>query len=91
MDFAFTDEHKALRAMVREFAEDRIAPQAEQWDRDHHFPIDVVQEMGELGLFGITADEAWGGANADFTSQCIAIEELARVDQSMAITIEAGV
>jgi len=57
----------------------------------HHFPSDVVQEMGDLGLFGITADEEWGGAGADFTSLCIAIEELARVDQSMAITLEAGV
>ena len=91
MDFDFTDEHNALRAMVREFAQDRIAPNAVQWDADHHFPSDVVREMGDLGLFGITADEEWGGAGADFTSLCIAIEELARVDQSMAITLEAGV
>lgn len=91
MDFAFTAEHDALRAMVREFAESRIVPNAEAWDRDHHFPSDVVQDMGELGLFGITADERWGGADGDFTSLCIAIEELARVDQSMAITLEAGV
>ncbi len=91
MDFDFTDEHKALRSMVREFAEDRITPNAEQWDADHHFPADVVREMGDLGLFGITADEEWGGAGADFVSLCIAIEEIARVDQSMAITLEAGV
>jgi butyryl-CoA dehydrogenase len=91
MDFDFTDEHDALRSMVREFAKDRIAPNAEQWDADHHFPQDVVQEMGEIGLFGITANEEWGGAGADFTSLCIAIEEIARVDQSMAITLEAGV
>jgi len=91
MDFDFTDEHDALRSMVREFADDRIAPNSQQWDADHHFPGDVVKEMGDLGLFGITADEQWGGAGADFTSLCIAIEEVARVDQSMAITIEAGV
>lgn len=91
MDFDFTDEHNALRSMVREFADDRIAPYAEQWDTEHYFPTEVVREMGDLGLFGITADEAWGGAGADFTSLCIAIEEIARVDQSMAITIEAGV
>ena len=91
MDFTFTSEHEALRSMVREFAEDRIAPNAVAWDRDHHFPVDVVREMGDLGLFGITADERWGGAGADFTSLCIAIEEIARVDQSMAITLEAGV
>lgn len=91
MDFEFTDEHKALRSMVREFAEDRITPKAEQWDTEHHFPADVVREMGDLGLFGITAEEQWGGAEADFTSLCIAIEEIARADQSMAITLEAGV
>ncbi len=91
MDFDFTDEHKAVRAMVREFANDRIAPNAKQWDEDHYFPHDVVREMGDLGLFGITADEAWGGAGADFVNLCIAIEEIARVDQSMAITLEAGV
>ena len=91
MDFIFTDEHKALREMVREFAQDRIAPHAEAWDRDHHFPTEVVTEMGDLGLFGITSEEEWGGAGADFTSLCITIEELAKVDQSMAITLEAGV
>lgn len=91
MDFDFTDEHRALQAMVREFAEERIAPNSAQWDAKHHFPEDVVREMGELGLFGITAHEEWGGAGADFTSLCIAIEEVARVDQSMAITLEAGV
>lgn len=91
MDFDFTDEHDALRVMVREFADNRITPNAEQWDAEHHFPTDVVREMGELGLFGITADEEWGGAGADFTSLCIAIEEISRADQSMGITIEAGV
>ncbi len=91
MDFAFAPEHEALREMVNDFAANRIAPHAEAWDRDHHFPTDVVHEMGDLGLFGITSDERWGGAGADFTSLCIAIEEIARVDQSMAITLEAGV
>ncbi|MEN8239382.1 MAG: acyl-CoA dehydrogenase family protein [Actinomycetota bacterium] len=91
MDFSFTDEHIALRAMMREFTGSRIAPHAEQWDADHHFPTDVVTEMGDLGLFGITADEEWGGAGGDFTSLCIAIEELSRVDQSMGITLEAAV
>jgi butyryl-CoA dehydrogenase len=91
MNFSFTDEHVALRAMMREFAQSRIAPHAEQWDTDHHFPTDVVADMGDLGLFGITADEEWGGAGGDFTSLCIAIEELSRVDQSMGITLEAAV
>jgi butyryl-CoA dehydrogenase len=91
MNFSFTDEHVALRAMMREFAQSRIAPHAEKWDTDHHFPTDVIEEMGELGLFGITADGEWGGAGGDFTSLCIAIEELSRVDQSMGITLEAAV
>jgi len=91
MNFSFTDEHRALRAMMREFARSRIAPHAEQWDEDHHFPTDVMADMGDLGLFGITADEEWGGAGGDFTSLCIAIEELSRVDQSMGITLEAAV
>jgi short/branched chain acyl-CoA dehydrogenase len=91
MNFSFTDEHLALRTMMSEFAQSRIAPYAEQWDADHHFPTDVVSEMGELGLFGITADEEWGGAGGDFTSLCIAIEELSRVDQSTAVTLEAAV
>jgi short/branched chain acyl-CoA dehydrogenase len=91
MDFTITPEHDALREMVRDFSDTQIAPHAEEWDRDHHFPTDVVHQMGELGLFGITSDERWGGAGADFTSLCIAIEEIARVDQSMAITLEAGV
>jgi butyryl-CoA dehydrogenase len=91
MNFSFTDEHVALRAMMREFAQSRIAPHAEQWDTDHHFPTDIIEEMGDLGLFGITADGEWGGAGGDFTSLCIAIEELSRVDQSMGITLEAAV
>ena len=77
--------------MMREFTASRIADQAEQWDTDHHFPTDVISEMGDLGLFGITADEEWGGAGGDFTSLCIAIEELSRADQSMGITLEAAV
>jgi butyryl-CoA dehydrogenase len=91
MNFSFTEEHIALRTMMREFARSRIAPFAEQWDIEHHFPVDAVSEMGDLGLFGITADEEWGGAGGDFTSLCIAIEELSRVDQSMGITLEAAV
>ncbi len=91
MDFTFAPEHEALREMVSDFSASRIAPNAEAWDRDHHFPTDVVHEMGDLGLFGITSDDRWGGAGADFTSLCIAIEEIARADQSMAITLEAGV
>jgi butyryl-CoA dehydrogenase len=86
-----TEEHDALRALVRDFARTEIAPHAEAWDREHHFPVDVVQKMGQLGLFGLTAPEEYGGADGDFTSLCVAIEEIGRVDQSMGITLEAAV
>jgi len=85
------DDHEALRAMVRDFATSEIEPYAEEWDRTHEFPLDTVRKMGELGLFGIPFPESVGGGGGDFTGLCIAIEELARVDQSVAITLEAGV
>ena len=91
MHVEFTEEHDALRRVVREFAESEIAPHAEAWDRDHHFPVDVVRGMGDLGLFGIPFPEEYGGGGGDLTMLCIAIEELARVDHSLAITLEAGV
>jgi short/branched chain acyl-CoA dehydrogenase len=93
MTFELTREHEDFRHSVREFAEAEIAPYAAQWDRDHHFPTDVVQKMGKLGLMGLTAPEEYGGAgeDGDFTSLCVAIEELGRVDQSMSITLEAAV
>lgn len=84
-------EHEDFRRVVREFAESRIAPHVAQWDSDHHFPIDVVHEMGDLGLFGITAPQEFGGAGGDFTSLCVAIEELGRVDQALGVTLEAAV
>ncbi|HCB05752.1 MAG TPA: acyl-CoA dehydrogenase family protein [Nocardioides sp.] len=91
--FELSREHEEFRRSVREFAEAEIAPHAAQWDRDHHFPVDVVQKMGALGLFGLTSPEEYGGAgeDGDFTSLCVAIEEIGRVDQSMGITLEAAV
>jgi butyryl-CoA dehydrogenase len=91
MDHSFTDEQEQFRKVVRDFAEAQIAPHAEAWDRDHFFPVDTVQAMGELGLFGLPFPEEYGGSAADFSTLCIAIEELGRVDQSLAITLEAGV
>ena len=84
------EEHEALRKVVREFADAEIEPYAEAWDRDHTFPVETVLAMGELGLFGIPFPEPYGGGG-DLTGLCVAIEEMARVDQSMAITLEAGV
>ena len=87
----FTDEQEAFRRVVRDFAAREIAPHAAEWDRDHVFPTDTVRAMGELGLFGLVFPEEYGGGDADFTTLCIAIEEIGRADQSMGITLEAGV
>ncbi len=84
-------DHEAFRAVVRDFAETEVAPYVAEWDREHRFPVETVRAMGDLGLFGITAPEEYGGAGGDFTSLCIAIEELGRVDQSVGITLSAGV
>ena len=96
MSFELSAEHEQFRRTVRDFAQREIAPHAAQWDRDHHFPVDVVHKMGELGLMGLTAPEEYGGAgltgeDGAFTSLCLAIEEIGRVDQSMGITLEAAV
>ena len=87
----FTDEQESFRSVVREFAESEIRPHAEEWDREHKFPTSTVQAMGELGLFGLMFSEEWGGAGAGLITQCLAIEEIGRVDQSMGITLEAAV
>lgn len=94
--FELSREHEEFRRSVRDFAAAEIAPHVAQWDRDHHFPVDVVQKLGELGLMGLTGPEEYGGAGLDpadgpFTSLCLAIEELGRVDQSIGITLEAAV
>jgi butyryl-CoA dehydrogenase len=91
MEFDFSDEQEQFRKVVRDFADTAIAPYAEAWDRDHVFPTDAVLAMGELGLFGLPFPAEYGGSDSDFTTLCLAIEEIARVDQSMAITLEAGV
>jgi butyryl-CoA dehydrogenase len=87
----FSEEQEQFRKVVRDFAESAIAPHAEAWDRDHYFPVDVVLAMGDLGLFGLPFPEEYGGSGADFATLCLAIEEIGRVDQSMSITLEAGV
>lgn len=87
----FKEEHVAFRKVMRRFADSEIAPHARAWDRTRKFPLGAVAAMGDLGLFGLPFDERYGGSNSDFTTLCIAIEELARVDQSIAITLEAAV
>ncbi|MGI8823843.1 MAG: acyl-CoA dehydrogenase family protein [Acidimicrobiia bacterium] len=89
--FELSQEHEAFRKVVGEFAEAEIAPHAARWDRDHVFPEDVVGKMGDLGLFGLPFPEEIGGGGGDFTSLCVAIEEIGQVDQSIGITLEAAV
>ena len=91
MDFGFTQEQADFRQAVGEFAREVVAPRAEEMDERHELPMDIVKQMGELGLFGLPFPEEYGGQGADFTSFCIAVEELARVDSSIAITLEAAV
>src|SRR5215469_852813 len=90
MSFELSEEHESFRKVVREFAEKEIAPHVAAWDRDHYFPVELVRKMGDLGLFGLAVPEEYGGAGGDFTSVCVAIEELGRGDQSIGITLEAG-
>ncbi|NHN54645.1 acyl-CoA dehydrogenase [Calidifontibacter sp. DB0510] len=92
--FELTKDHEDFRRVVRDFAESKIAPHVEEWDAQAHFPSELVPQMGELGLFGLVVPEEYGGAGLDeggFTYLCLAIEELGRVDQSMGITLSAGV
>jgi len=86
-----TEEERELAAMVREFAETVVAPQAYEADRTHTLSMDVVSQMGDLGLFGLPFPEEYGGQGGDYMALGIAIEALGRVDQSIAITLEAGV
>jgi short/branched chain acyl-CoA dehydrogenase len=89
--FELGEEHEAFRKSVRDFAEREVAPHVADWDRRHHLPLEIVRAMGDLGLFGLVVPEQYGGSGGDFTSLCVAIEELGRVDQSIGITLEAGV
>jgi len=89
--FELSKDHEDFRAVVREFAEAEVAPYVAGWDRNHHFPVDLIPKMGDLGLFGLVVPEEFGGGDGDFTNLCVAIEELGRVDQSIGITLSAGV
>jgi short-chain 2-methylacyl-CoA dehydrogenase len=89
VNYELTDEQQLLRSTVREFAETRVAPIAEELDRESRFPYELVAEMAELGLMGIPIPEEYGGAGADTVSYAIAVEELTRIDSSVAITMAA--
>lgn len=89
--YGLDDEHLELAALVRSFADERVAPQAYEADRTKTLPLDIVREMGDLGLFGLPFPEEVGGQGGDYVALGLALEALARVDQSIAITLEAGV
>src|SRR5919106_5653542 len=89
MHFDLTEEQQAIRTLVRDFALGEVRPVAEELDRTKSFPYEIVRKLGELGLMGIPYPEEYGGGGADTLSYAIAIEELTRVDSSVAITVAA--
>jgi alkylation response protein AidB-like acyl-CoA dehydrogenase len=91
VDLDLSSEQEDFQKTIRSFVDDVIRPQAERWDREHELPMDAVSQMAELGLFGLPFPEDYGGSNAGFLTLCLAIEEIARVDSSLAITLEAAV
>jgi len=86
-----TDEQRAIRDLARDFCEGEVRPHAAEWDEHHLFPYDAVAKMGHLGFFGLTVPEEHGGSGGDFTSLCLAIEEISRGDTGLGITLEAAV
>ncbi|HEX7291457.1 MAG TPA: acyl-CoA dehydrogenase family protein [Conexibacter sp.] len=86
-DHELTDEQRDIRALARDFAEREIAPHAAAWDRDHRFPREVFEQLGELGLMGACVSPEHGGAGTDFLSYVLALEELARADAGVAVTV----
>lgn len=90
MDFNFNEEHRLLRESVRDFAENEIKPLAPELDEKQTFSVELTKQMAELGLFGITVPEEYGGQGMDYLGYIIAVEELARVDGSQAATVAAG-
>ena len=89
MDFALTPEQDLLRKSVREFTEAEIRPHVMEWDEAQHFPLELLPKLGELGLMGIQFPEAYGGAGMSAVDYCICIEELARVDPSVSLSVAA--
>jgi alkylation response protein AidB-like acyl-CoA dehydrogenase len=90
-DFRLSEEHEALRQSVREFALDVVAPVIGDFYERHAFPYEIVRQMGKMGLFGLPFPEEHGGMGGDYFALCVALEELARVDSSVAITLEAAI
>ncbi|WP_370093517.1 acyl-CoA dehydrogenase family protein [Streptacidiphilus sp. MAP12-20] len=91
MDHRLDPEHEELRRTVREFAQDVVAPKIGDYYEQNEFPYEIVREMGRMGLFGLPFPEEFGGMGGDYFALCLVLEELARVDSSVAITLEAAV
>jgi short/branched chain acyl-CoA dehydrogenase len=91
IDHRLPAEYEELRRTVEEFAHDVIAPKIGEFYEHHEFPYEIVREMGRMGLFGLPFSEEYGGMGGDYFALCLVLEELARVDSSVAITLEAGV
>src|ERR687890_2727709 len=87
MDFDLSDEQQAVRRLAREFADGEVRPVAEELDREKRFPYEIVAKLGELGLMGIPFPEQYGGGGGDSLAYALAVEELTRVDSSVAITM----
>jgi short-chain 2-methylacyl-CoA dehydrogenase len=90
-DFGLNEEHRELRETVRRFALDKIAPVIGEYYERHEFPYELIEQMGSMGLFGLPFPSEHGGMDGDYLGLCIALEELARVDSSVAITLEAAI
>jgi short/branched chain acyl-CoA dehydrogenase len=91
VDFRLNDEQEALRDSVREFAREQVAPVIAEHYEHETFPYDIVRQMGKMGLFGLPFPEEHGGMGGDYFALCLALEELARIDSSVAVTVEAAV
>ena len=91
IDFRLDEEHEALRKTVQEFAREEVAPVIGDFYEREEFPYEIVAKMGRMGLFGLPFPEEYGGMGGDYFALCLALEELARVDSSVAVTVEAGV
>jgi alkylation response protein AidB-like acyl-CoA dehydrogenase len=91
MDFEYTDDQKELCRALREFAEKEIVPYASEWDEKERFPAEVIRKLGELGFLGVIFPEDYGGAGMSYAEYAIVIEELARADASVGITVSAHI
>src|SRR5437660_10004834 len=87
MDFGLSEDQRAIQALAREVAKEKIEPHAAEWDREHRFPRELFTELASLGLMGVCIPEEYGGAGADFVSYILVLEELSRADAGVGVTV----